>query len=102
MKVDTTIKNFSIKVLLLFCMMCACQQLQAQDSVSSADVQFTPAPSAAQIAKPKPAARKIVKSKKHEHNQTLWAIFLAGIASGFAALLMPCIFPMLPLTVSYF
>ncbi|WDF55838.1 protein-disulfide reductase DsbD family protein [Mucilaginibacter sp. KACC 22063] len=34
--------------------------------------------------------------------QTLWAIFLAGLAGGFAALLMPCIFPMLPLTVSYF
>jgi thiol:disulfide interchange protein DsbD len=27
---------------------------------------------------------------------------LAGLAGGFAALLMPCIFPMLPLTVSYF
>jgi thiol:disulfide interchange protein len=34
--------------------------------------------------------------------QTLWAIFLAGLLGGFAALLMPCIFPMLPLTVSYF
>jgi thiol:disulfide interchange protein DsbD len=32
----------------------------------------------------------------------LWAIFLAGLLGGFAALLMPCIFPMLPLTVSYF
>jgi thiol:disulfide interchange protein len=34
--------------------------------------------------------------------QSLWAIFLAGLLGGFAALLMPCIFPMLPLTVSYF
>lgn len=34
--------------------------------------------------------------------QTLWAIFIAGFAGGLAALLMPCIFPMIPLTVSFF
>ncbi|MFB2121655.1 protein-disulfide reductase DsbD family protein [Parapedobacter sp. 2B3] len=34
--------------------------------------------------------------------QTLWAIFIAGIIGGFAAFLMPCIYPMVPLTVSYF
>lgn len=34
--------------------------------------------------------------------KSLWSIFIAGLVGGFAALLMPCIFPMLPLTVSYF
>src|SRR5690606_29289075 len=34
--------------------------------------------------------------------QTLWGIFIAGILGGFAAFLMPCIYPMVPLTVSYF
>ena len=34
--------------------------------------------------------------------QTLWGIFIAGIVGGFAAFLMPCIYPMVPLTVSYF
>lgn len=34
--------------------------------------------------------------------QTLWGIFIAGFIGGMAALLMPCIFPMLPLTVSFF
>jgi len=34
--------------------------------------------------------------------QSLWAIFLAGFLGGLAALLMPCIFPLLPFTVSYF
>lgn len=33
---------------------------------------------------------------------SLFAIFLSGMLGGFAATLMPCIFPMLPLTVSYF
>ncbi len=34
--------------------------------------------------------------------QTLWSIFIAGIIGGFAAFLMPCIYPMVPLTVSFF
>lgn len=33
---------------------------------------------------------------------TLWAIFFAGFIGGLLALLTPCVFPMLPLTVSYF
>ncbi|MDF3077195.1 MAG: hypothetical protein K0S09_1084 [Sphingobacteriaceae bacterium] len=37
-----------------------------------------------------------------EAPKTLWSIFLLGFLGGFAALIMPCIFPMLPLTVSYF
>lgn len=34
--------------------------------------------------------------------KTLWETFVAGFLHGFLALLMPCIFPMLPLTVSFF
>jgi thiol:disulfide interchange protein DsbD len=34
--------------------------------------------------------------------QSLWAIFIAGFIGGVLALLMPCIFPMLPLTISFF
>lgn len=32
----------------------------------------------------------------------LWEIFIGGFFGGFLALLMPCIFPMIPLTVSFF
>jgi thiol:disulfide interchange protein len=35
-------------------------------------------------------------------NQSLWGIFIAGLIGGFAAFLMPCIYPMVPLTTSYF
>ena len=35
-------------------------------------------------------------------NDTLWGIFIAGLIGGFAAFLMPCIYPMVPLTTSYF
>jgi thiol:disulfide interchange protein len=42
------------------------------------------------------------KAAKGEEQQSLWGIFIAGFVGGLAALLMPCIFPMLPLTVSFF
>lgn len=34
--------------------------------------------------------------------RTLWETFIKGLFGGFLAFLMPCIFPMVPLTVSYF
>lgn len=34
--------------------------------------------------------------------QSLWAIFFLSFAAGFAALLTPCVFPMIPMTVSFF
>ncbi|WP_116107123.1 protein-disulfide reductase DsbD family protein [Lewinella sp. IMCC34191] len=34
--------------------------------------------------------------------QSLWSIFGLGLLGGFFALIMPCIFPMIPLTVSFF
>lgn len=35
-------------------------------------------------------------------NSSLFAIFLLGLLGGFIALLTPCVFPMIPLTVSFF
>lgn len=37
-----------------------------------------------------------------ESYDSLWAIFLAGFIGGFIALITPCVFPMIPLTVSFF
>lgn len=42
------------------------------------------------------------KSKKDGSNKGLWAIFFIAFLSGFAALLTPCVFPMIPMTVSFF
>ena len=41
------------------------------------------------------------QSAKKE-GESMWGIFIAGLLGGFAAFLMPCIFPMVPLTVSFF
>jgi thiol:disulfide interchange protein DsbD len=43
-----------------------------------------------------------IASEKPTGKQSLWAIFVLGVLGGFAAFLMPCIFPMVPLTVSFF
>lgn len=52
----------------------------------------------------KPAQKAAVSAEvgKQAEKQSLWFIFIAGFAWGLAAIFMPCIFPMLPLTVSYF
>lgn len=77
------------------------------DTISTSGVQFSDFPSDTETAKPAPVKKEAVKEASHkietkQAEQSLWAIFLAGLLGGFAALIMPCIFPMLPLTVSYF
>lgn len=37
-----------------------------------------------------------------ESDMGLWSIFIIAFFSGFAALLTPCVFPMIPMTVSFF
>ena len=51
-------------------------------------------------AKTTSAEPQAIESKAEK--QSLWGIFIAGLIGGFAAFIMPCIFPMVPLTVSFF
>jgi len=104
-------KKLSFLILLSFLLLGPTFQVIAQDTVSTKGVSFSDGKSAA------PAANKTVL-KKSDSNQTkdhgvknpraknketsLWTIFITGLLGGFAALLMPCIFPMLPMTVSFF
>lgn len=37
-----------------------------------------------------------------QQSKSLWGLFLLGFAAGLVALLTPCVFPMIPLTVSFF
>lgn len=41
-------------------------------------------------------------SGESKTDQTIMAIFIAGMLGGFLALLTPCVFPMIPMTVSFF
>ena len=86
-------------------------QKKAADSVSKSDVQFTSIPTAADslTARKKhldslKETKSIVKAadKANGKPKTLWEIFIAGLLGGFTAILLPCIYPLLPLTVSFF
>lgn len=82
------------------------------DTISMDDLDFTeiteaPADTAVKTAVQKDTSLTTSVVPANDVNSTktessLWGIFLAGFIGGLAALLMPCIFPMLPLTVSYF
>ncbi|WP_408049516.1 protein-disulfide reductase DsbD family protein [Tenacibaculum halocynthiae] len=50
----------------------------------------------------KVVTKKVSSSKKNESKKGLLAIFFIAFLSGFAALLTPCVFPMIPMTVSFF
>ena len=41
-------------------------------------------------------------SEEKKEARSLWTIFFLAFAAGFAALLTPCVFPMIPMTVSFF
>ncbi|WP_292892109.1 cytochrome c biogenesis protein CcdA [Nonlabens sp.] len=43
-----------------------------------------------------------VADQEDKKDRSLWTIFIVAFLSGFAALLTPCVFPMIPLTVSFF
>jgi thiol:disulfide interchange protein len=99
----------------------------AQDTVSTADIDFTPIEAPAPVAQPPAAAQQpaapaqptassattkdsaiatttvaSAPARPAPADTSLWVTFLAGLAGGFAAIIMPCIFPLLPMTVSFF
>ncbi len=45
---------------------------------------------------------KVPEGKSSEKAKTWYVIFILGFLGGFAALLTPCVFPMIPMTVSFF
>jgi thiol:disulfide interchange protein len=102
-------KGLAVLTLSIFLSLLPGRRLMAQDTVSSTNVQFASSPTPAPAAQVKKITDKRLTTKaipisvkKTKKPQPLWSIFIAGLLGGFAALLMPCIFPMLPLTVSYF
>jgi thiol:disulfide interchange protein len=44
----------------------------------------------------------IIPEAKNENPKSLWGIFIAGFIGGLLALLTPCVFPIIPMTVSFF
>jgi thiol:disulfide interchange protein DsbD len=75
----------------------------ASESAANTEEYATPVPDSSNKktevveVKPTPAAAPPEKESK-----SFWVIFIAGFIGGFAALLTPCVFPMIPMTVSFF
>lgn len=46
--------------------------------------------------------KQIPPNRKKTEDKSLWTIFIFAFLGGFAALLTPCVFPMIPMTVSFF
>lgn len=64
------------------------------------DVAATPSIQNDTLKKVEPAAN--IKGDKKAEKKGLLSIFIIAFFSGFAALLTPCVFPMIPMTVSFF
>jgi thiol:disulfide interchange protein DsbD len=65
----------------------------------------TPAPAVepqASAATAPVAAAPVSVAPENGSDQSLWGFFLVALAAGFAAMLTPCVYPIIPMTVSYF
>ena len=58
--------------------------------------------STAPAAEVAPAPESVPATKDAAGSGSIWALIIEAILWGFAALLTPCVFPMVPMTVSYF
>jgi thiol:disulfide interchange protein len=100
-------------VLILFCLFTvqgkAITFQNQQQSVDTAGIEFkplieeVPTSSKSQVVEAKIQQQPIKPTNVNTVSHlSLWTIFIAGFFGGLAALLLPCIFPMLPLTVGFF
>lgn len=53
-------------------------------------------------AKTSDSSKAAVEQTKKQESKGLWTIFVVAFLFGFTALLTPCVFPMIPMTVSFF
>ncbi len=57
---------------------------------------------AEEVKQPEAVVEEAVAAPVEEEGKSLWVVILEAIAWGFVALLTPCVFPMVPMTVSFF
>lgn len=74
------------------------------DGSASAPVAAAPsiAPAAPVLKAAAPSAPKTAAPVEEESDGSLWGLILEAILWGFAMLLTPCVFPMVPMTISFF
>ena len=75
------------------------QEAEEQEIVTNQDIENTEKYNDALVDLNNPSSDC---GEKKTHENTLWAIFILGLLGGLIALITPCVFPMIPLTVSFF
>ena len=73
---------------------------ESKEVVAKTDTKAFEIPSTVETTKTSVKAE--IKETKTRPGRSLWGIFIIAFLSGFAALLTPCVFPMIPMTVSFF
>lgn len=67
------------------------------------EYEFDLSKSAAAVAsKPQPQVKTAAPIQQSQSKPSLWSLILEAVLWGFAMLLTPCVFPMVPMTVSFF
>jgi len=77
----------------------------SQESIANTENSFLQQSNIAEASEEKDKAvsqEKITGEPKKEKRKSLWTLFILSFFAGFAALLTPCVFPMIPMTVSFF
>ena len=74
-------------------------------AVATADLSEEEPTTVAEISDNSEEATKnqaVVENNKDKKEESLWSFFVVAFLGGLVGLLMPCVFPMIPMTVSYF
>jgi len=80
----------------------------ASEAIEKKDKSFLQNTNATPATVEKTNEKHVTKNKqqtsknKNQKNKSLWTLFILSFFAGFAALLTPCVFPMIPMTVSFF
>ena len=78
----------------------ACIQLEEKFTFDLAQATTIIEPMPTEVVKETP--KEVSTTEDKEESKGLWSIFFLSFLGGLAALLTPCVFPMIPMTVSYF
>lgn len=83
------------------------EENSTSDKTASSDESVVTAPSDSVAKTAKKESKAFVpidnsKDASSEKEVNLWLIFLGGFGAGLAALFTPCVFPMIPMTVTFF
>ena len=81
--------------------------IKKAEAIAAVSVEDSTKPLTAIVETPKAEVKQLEKETpvaqpKKEEKKGLWTIFFLAFLGGFAALLTPCVFPMIPMTVSFF